>query len=64
MARRQYKRSPHPGVVLTPRRHANGETTWRARYVLDAAIEANPERFPRGRPIALTKLRERLSQTR
>lgn len=33
MARRQYKRSPHPGVVLTPRRYATGETTWRARYV-------------------------------
>jgi integrase len=33
MARRQYKRSPHPGVVLTPRKSAAGETTWRARYV-------------------------------
>ena len=97
MARRQYKRSPHPGVVLTPRRHANGETTWRARTsiprpgwynqdhhhsalglltpadvhhgvveqrvterqaVLDAAFEANPERFPRGRPIAHRPPRE------
>lgn len=32
MARRQYKRSPHPGVVLMQREYASGETAWRARY--------------------------------
>jgi len=32
MARRQYKRSPHPGVVLVLRKYADGTTSWRARY--------------------------------
>ena len=53
--------------LLTPADVHHGVVEQRVterQAVLDAAFEANPERFPRGRPIALTKLRERLSQTR
>ena len=33
MGRRQYKRSPHPGVVLVERKYPSGDSAWRAKYI-------------------------------